>query len=377
VTLSARRPRALVVLGVLAVLTGWATLADGSGTIRVALMESTRTVELQGSDIELRPLPEAAFGGWRTALVRAVWTGTAIDIGGRQASGFRLRSSRPIRLNGREYGATIELVRHATGIAVVNELPLEEYLVGVLRGEASDTWPAEALRAQAIVARTYGAYHRRLGAGRPFHIVASTANQLFAGRVPSGSPLWAAVQETAGQVLHWEGELFPAFYHTESGGHTEDPRLVFAARNMPALRPVVCPFSAGSPHFFWNLDLPLGELSDLLRRHGIDVGRVTTVGVSERTASQRAVAVTLRGTRGAVRVRGHDFRRMVGYDTLRSTLFTVVIDGPTARFSGRGYGHGVGLCQWGARGMGEQGYSARQILTFYYPGATLGLLDER
>jgi stage II sporulation protein D len=363
--------------GILAVLTGWATFADGSGTIRVALVESTRAVELQGSDIELRPLPGAESPGRRTALVRAVWTGTAIEIDGRQASGFRLRSSRPIRLNGREYGATIELMRHGTGMAVINELPLEEYLVGVLRGEASDTWPAEALRAQAIVARTYGAHHRNLGANRPFHIIASTANQLFAGRVPPGSPLWAAVQATAGQVLRWNGELFPAFYHTECGGHTEDPRLVFAARNMPALRPVVCPFSGASPHFAWNLDLPLAELSDLLRRQGIDVGRITAVGISERTASQRAVAVTLRGTRGAVRVRGHDFRRMVGYDTLRSTLFTVVIDGPTARFSGRGYGHGVGLCQWGARAMAEQGYSARQILTFYYPGATPGLLDER
>ncbi|MGH7313471.1 MAG: SpoIID/LytB domain-containing protein, partial [Candidatus Rokuibacteriota bacterium] len=245
--LSARPPRALVVLGALALLSGWATVADGSGTIRVALMVSAQTVELQGSDIELRPLPETELRPWRTVLVRAVWTGTAIDIGGRQAPGFRLRSRRPIRLNGREYGGTIELVRYGTGIAVVNELPLEEYLVGVLRGEASDTWPAEALRAQAIVARTYGAYHRRLGAGRPFHIVASTANQLFAGRVPSGSPLWPAVQETAGQVLRREGGLFPAFYHTECGGHTEDPRLVFAARNMPALRPVACPFSGGSP----------------------------------------------------------------------------------------------------------------------------------
>lgn len=372
-----RRIAARLALAVLAVLAGWATGADASGTIRVALVESAQTVELQGTDIEVRPLAGTLRSGWRTGLVRATSTDSAIAIGRRAARGFHLRSGRPIRLNGREYGGTIELVRHGAGIAVVNELPLEEYLVGVLRGEAGEGWPAEALRAQAIVARTYAAHHRNLGPGRAFHIVASTANQLFAGRVPTGSPLWAAVQETAGQVLRQHGALFPAFYHTECGGHTEDPRLVFAARNMPALQPVVCPFSGASPHFSWQLELPLRELDELLRRQGIDVGRLTTIGVSERTSSRRAAAVTLRGTRGAVRVRGHDFRRMIGYDTLRSTLFTVVIDGPTARFSGRGYGHGVGLCQWGARAMGEQGYSARQILSFYYPGATVGLLDER
>ncbi len=374
---SARRRLILIVLGLLSVLTEGATVAAASGTIRVALVESAQTADLQGSDIELRSLPETDHRAWRATVVRAVWTGSAIDIDGRKAPGFRLRSSRPIRMNGREYGAPIDLVRYGTGFAVVNEIPLEEYLVGVLRGEASETWPPEALRAQAIVARTYGAYHRRLGAGRPFHIIASTANQIFAGRVPSGSPLWGAVQETTGQVLKLDGELFPAFYHTESGGHTEDPRLVFAARNMPALRPVVCPFSVGSPHFYWNLELSLNELNEAVRRHGVDVGRITAVAVSERTASQRAVAVTLKGTRGAVRVRGHDFRRMLGYDTLKSTLFTVVTDGPTVRFAGRGYGHGVGLCQAGARGMAEQGYSARQILTFYYPTATLGLLGER
>jgi stage II sporulation protein D len=261
-------------------------------------------------------------------------------------------------------------------MAVVNELPLEDYLVGVLRAEASDTWPTEALRAQAIVARTYSAHHRLIGGGRPYHVVASTANQLFAGRVPSGSPLWAAAHDTAGLVLRLDGGVFPAFYHTECGGHTEDPRLVFAARNMPALRGVVCPFSAG-PHYSWTLDLALADLSDLLRRQGIDLGRVTTMEVTERTPSARAVAVTLRGTRGAARLRGQDFRLIVGYDTLKSTLFSVAIDGQTARFAGRGYGHGVGFCQWGARVMAEQGHSARRILAFYYPDATLGPLRER
>jgi stage II sporulation protein D len=260
-------------------------------------------------------------------------------------------------------------------LTLVNEIPLEEYLVGVLRAETGDRWPAEALRAQAIAARTYAAYQRQLNQAKPYHITASTAHQLFFGRVAATSPAWDAVRDTAGQVLRWEGDLFPAFYHTDSGGFTEDPRTVFAARSMPGLASVRCPFSMGSPHFYWSLDLKLADLSDVLRNHDAGVGAVTGIEVTDRTASLRATVVTVRGSERVVRLRGNDFRRMVGYDALKSTLFAVTLDGDVARFSGRGYGHGVGLCQWGARGMAEQGYRARQILEFYYPGTTFGSLD--
>jgi stage II sporulation protein D len=371
------------VLALLAVLTGPASASDA---IRVALQESVRLTEVRGTDIEISALPAGAPGEldrcgdcarWRADVVRAVWAGSAIEIAGQRAAAVRLRSERPMRLGGREYGPVVDLMTNGEGIAVVNELPLEEYLAGVVRAELGEAWPLEALRAQAIVARTYAAYRRIISAGRPYHITASTAHQQYAGRVPPSSPIWGAVRETAGQVLRWEGELFPAFYHTESGGYTEDPRTVFAARNMPALKPVVCQFSAGSPHFYWTLDLRLAQLSELLRRNGTDVGTVRAIEVTERTPSLRATLVTVRGTHGVVRLRGNDFRRIVGYDTLKSTLFAVAVDRELARFTGRGYGHGVGLCQWGAKGMAEQGYPARKILEFYYPGATLGLLDGR
>ena len=366
--------RALI--AALALLVGSPESLGTGETIRVALVEQTRSIELRG-DLEV-----TGFGGCdrcvkivaRTDLVRAVPAAGGIEIGRRQAATFRIRSDRPIRMNGRDYTDTLELVRNGEGLAVVNELPLEDYVVGVVRAEMGDRWPGEALRAQAIVARTYAAYQRVLNAAKPYHIVASVAHQQFAGHVPRSSPAWAAVSETAGQVLRWEGELFPAFYHTESGGYTEDPRTVFAARNMPALRPVRCEFSAGSPHFYWNLDVKLTDLTEIMRRNDVAVGAVTAVDVTERTASLRASVVTVRGSRGSVRLRGNDFRRMVGYDTLKSTLFAVAIEGDVARFSGRGYGHGVGMCQWGAKGMADQGYTARQILEYYYPGAVLGPL---
>jgi stage II sporulation protein D len=355
-----------------------ASSAVAADTIRVAILEQARVVELKGADLEV-----TGFAGCcvklaaRTDAVRAVPASAGIEADGRQATSFRVRSERPIRINGQEYGDTLELIRNGDGIAVVNELPLEDYVAGVLRAEMGDRWPVEALRAQAIVARTYAAYQRMISAGKAYHIVASVAHQMFAGRPPRTSPAWAAVSDTAGQVLRWEGELFPAFYHAESGGFTEDPRTVFAARNMPALKAVRCEFSAGSPHFYWNLDLRLSDLTEVMRKNDVPVGAVTAIDVDERTASLRATVVTVRGTRGSARLRGNDFRRMVGYEALRSTLFAVVIDGEVARFSGRGYGHGVGMCQWGAKGMAEQGYSAKQILEYFYPGTVLGGLNAR
>ena len=366
---------------VLALTATAASAASGPGTIRVALVEGARVVELRGADIlvtEAGGCETCALRPWHADLVRAVTAGVAVEIDGRRATAFQLTSDRPIRLNGRDYGGRLAVIRSGEGLlTVVNEVPLEDYLAGVLRAESNERWPQEALRAQAIVSRTYAAYHRMINAEKPYHIVASTAHQQFAGVVATTSPVWAAVQETRGQVLRWEGELFPAFYHTNSGGYTEDPRTVFTTRNMPGLPPVVCPLATGSPHFQWSLDLRLADLGEALRRNGVGVGVVRSIEVTERTATLRATVVTVRGTTGTQRLRGNDLRRIVGYDTLKSTLFAVAVDGELARFAGRGYGHGVGMCQWGAKGMAEQGSTAREIVAFFYRGARLGTLSDR
>jgi stage II sporulation protein D len=308
--------------------------------------------------------------------IRVTQRNGGIEVSGRRAAGLKLRPARgrALRLNGREYPGTIEVLKNGNGLVVVNELPLEEYLAGAMKAEASDKWPMEMLKAQAIVARTYAAYHRQLNQAKPYHIIASTAHQQYAGRVDPVSPAWAAVNETRGQVLLWEGELFPAFYHTDSGGHTEEPRLVFAGNNLPALPAVRVEFFSGSPHFYWNLDLRLTDLAALLRKGGVSVGTIRRLEVVERSPSLRVARLTVHGDRGSATLRGNDFRRLVGYDTLKSTLFAVAVDGEVARFSGRGYGHGVGMDQWSAKAMAEQGYTARQILDYYYAGATLSAL---
>jgi stage II sporulation protein D len=322
-------------------------------------------------DLSGRPLSEEPV-----AFLRVLRHEAALEWRGQRLAGMRVSpaGSAPLRFQQRLYPGVIDVVGGPEGPIVVNQLPLEEYLVGAVKAEAGDKMPVEMLKAQAIVARTYAAYHRRLNAAKPYHLIAGTANQQYAGRVSADSPAWTATRDTEGLVLLWEGDLFPAFYHTDSGGHTEDPRVVFAANNMPALRPVRVEFPSQSPHHAWSLDVALSDLANALRRGGVSVGTITALRVLERSVSLRVSRIAVQGTRGSATLRGNEFRRLIGYDTLKSTLFAVSVDHASARFVGRGYGHGVGLDQWSAKTMAEQGYTAEQIVRYYYPGATLATL---
>ena len=344
--------------------------------IRVGLAEGLATVEIGGGPMLIQDLSGRALAEEPITWLRVLRRDGTLEWRGQRLTGLRVSPAggNTLRFQQRPYPGVLEILLGPEGLMVVNQLPLEEYLVGAVKAEAGDKWPLEMLKAQAIVARTYAAYHRRLNAAKPYHLVSSTANQQYAGQVAETSPAWSAVRETEGQILLWEGDLFPAFYHTDSGGYTEDPRAVFAASNMPALPPVRVEFPSASPHHAWILDVPLADLAAALRRGGVSVGSIVGLRVVERSASLRVSRIAVDGTRGTTTLRGNDLRRLVGYDTLKSTLFAVSVDRAYARFAGRGYGHGVGLDQWSAKTMAEQGYTARQIALYYYPGATLSSL---
>ena len=348
----------------------------GASDIRVGLAEGLATVEIGGGPMLIQDLSGRALAEEPITWLRVLRRDGALEWRGQRLTGLRVSPAggNTLRFQQRPYPGVLEILLGPEGLMVVNQLPLEEYLVGAVKAEAGDKWPLEMLKAQAIVARTYAAYHRRLNAAKPYHLVSSTANQQYAGQVAETSPAWSAVRETEGQILLWEGDLFPAFYHTDSGGYTEDPRAVFAASNMPALPPVRVEFPSASPHHAWILDVPLADLAAALRRGGVSVGSIVGLRVVERSASLRVSRIAVDGTRGTATLRGNDLRRLVGYDTLKSTLFAVSVDRAYARFAGRGYGHGVGLDQWSAKTMAEQGYTARQIALYYYPGATLSSL---
>ena len=258
-----------------------------------------------------------------------------VEVLGRSASAVRLVPMIGVlKVNKREYPGALEIVPSGENLVVINELPLEDYLAGAVKAEAGDKMPMEMLKAQAIVARTYAAYHRQLNESKPYHIVASTAHQQYLGHVPDDSPVWTAVRETEGRVMLLGGALFPAFYHTDSGGHTEDPRVVFGTAQYAARSSRCAWISPRSRPIRVEARRSLSELGALLLKHGISVGRVVALEVLERSSSLRVTYIAVRGLKGTATLRGNDLRRLVGYDTLKSTLFAVAVDGPIARLPG-------------------------------------------
>lgn len=270
----------------------------------------------------------------------------------------------------RAYRGVIELRRTPSGrLTAINELDLEEYLYGVLKREVDPVWPAEALKAQAVAARTLALYSLNHFASEGYDVRATTESQVYDGMTAEDPRTTAAVDETRGEIMTYQGRPIFAAYHSDSGGHTESSELVWGG-SYPYLRAVSDPFSAGAPNHTWVVRMDLTAFENRLRSTGRGVANVTAIEVTEATPSGRAALLRVDGGHGTLFLKGAELRAVLGA-SLRSTLFTVRLvqeDPPYIEFLGRGYGHGVGLSQWGARGLAEAGRQYREILSYYYSG---------
>ncbi len=263
-------------------------------------------------------------------------------------------------------------------LSPINEVHLEDYLACALPGEMPFWWPREALAAQAVIARTFALAGRGRHAREGFDLCDLTHCQVYRGRADERPPARAAVVMTRGVTLRWQGKLSDALYHSTCGGRTASAGEIWPHRPPSGyLKPVSdAGFCRESPHFRWSQTLDADRLAEALA-----ADQRTAVG-----SRVRSVRVLQRGQTGHVtrlRVAGDRTRdldaelfwtavcRKLGWGKLKSTAFTVTPVPGGFRFDGRGLGHGVGLCQWGARGMAESGYTWRQILGHYYPGVQI------
>jgi stage II sporulation protein D len=329
--------------------------------------------------------------------------------------------------------------------------------------EMSADWPFEALKAQAILARTWAVRNRGRSASRGYDFDASENSQVYRGLNAETPRTDRAISDTKGAILTWEGKPAEIFYHSDSGGATADASHVWGG-NVPYLkvRPEIVSYA--SPNATWQLSLSAGQISSLLQKMGKSVGSVTSFEVSQRDSAGRAIMLRIAGDRGTAEVKAHSFRMAAGSRVVRSTNFTVSANGaapadapqadnpqpaavqttpaPTAFakgadplvemiksdvfttaelldilknpskkqeyiaigyerlaggapqkteetpkqetpkprvaaeahfvLSGKGWGHGVGMSQWGAKAMAEQGMNFQEILSHYFPGTKIG-----
>jgi len=231
----------------------------------------------------------------------------------------------------------------------------------------------EAVKAQAVSSRTYALYQlgvRQAGGSSAIYDVESTVmDQVYLG-ARGGDRARRAVEETKGEVLKYHGELFKSFFSSSCGGMTESAINVWGEKGrFPLIKDRYC---ERSPNNTWTYSVPRQELSARLNSAGFAVGRIESVQVERRDKNPRAATLVI-GTGGqTLFLQGSDFRKAMGFDKIKSTWFDARLEGERVTFSGHGYGHGVGMCQWGAKGMADEGKTYREILKFYYPGARIG-----
>ena len=277
----------------------------------------------------------------------------------------------PYTLGDCAYAGKLNL-RRGDGMAyVVNDVDLETYVKGVLPAEMFSKWPAEALKAQAVAARTYAVFSACYHAQDFYHVVSTTASQVYKGagvRVPSTD---AAVDATKGEILHYGNEIFPAYFHSTCGGHTSSVNEVWDQNPFPTLTGVYCPFCADSPHYRWQNAVSCAEVSTRLMKNGYSDETIKNIEIARDDGAGRVTWLRLIGMSETTVFRANDIRIFVLPDILKSTFFTITSDGTTFHIHGFGWGHGVGLCQWGARKMAEDGYDYRAILGFYYQSSRL------
>jgi stage II sporulation protein D len=305
-----------------------------------------------------------------------------------------------VTVNGKRYRGEVWVIPSKGKVMVVNRLYLEDYLRGVVPLEIGRRQPGEeaAVAAQAVAARSY-AYTHLADASQAYDMVNTVMDQVYGGADAETPISDAAVAATMGLVLTYDGRVVNAPYHSTCGGSTaaasevwrsaDEPYLVPVSDRIPGTDRYYCDIS---PRFHWTRTFTRASLRAALDRYlrsyasgpSGRIGTVQSVAVESHTPTGRVKDLVIRTSRGRYRLRGNDIRfvlRPPGGEILNSTYFSVETkrdgEGTLEQLvvSGAGYGHGIGMCQWGAIGRARAGQDFRTILRTYYPGTVIASMD--
>jgi stage II sporulation protein D len=279
---------------------------------------------------------------------------------------------------GRYRGTLLVRPGDGQGLTVVDELGVEEYLLGVLPHEMEPNWPPEALKAQAVVARTFAFYHLGKYRKSGFDLTSDTRSQVYGGVGAENEVVRRAVSETRGEVLGFKGQLLDVYYHACCGGHTADYGQVWGGGAAPApLRGVKDRYCPRSPLGRWTVLISKADALAALQSRRMIGGKLKSFRLGRRDSAGYVRNFLAQIGGEAVVVSAEEFRKQVGPTALRSLrLHSAKLRRQGVQFEGSGSGHGVGLCQWGARIQAEAGRKYETILEYYFPGSTLSVVDE-
>ena len=356
--------------------------ADARDLIRVLILRDISSVKVASEGLNLYDLKSGQpfFKNRKyTSLTFERDAGPRVRLRGQNLSapGFLVEwVGNPLEISSRSYRDQVRVLPGPNrDLWVINVLPLEDYLVGLINFEISSQWPMEAVKAQVIAARTYAFFQRRNRAGEPYDVDSGVSDQVYGGTGKEDARSRRAMEETRGELILHEGNPIFSVYSACCGGKTESGEYMWSA-GFPYLRSMECAYCLDSPHFLWNYSIDGGRLASALGSGTVSGPRVLGVEIEERSPSRRVLRLWIQSENSRRLIPGKDFRRLLGYDQLRSTNFILTEKEGVFQFSGLGWGHGVGFCQWGARGMADAGMDYRTILKSYYQGVEIGKIQR-
>ncbi len=380
----------LLVPLLLVLVSGTVAAQPIEGSVRVRLLEqatpSRATVTAERGPLQVRAgaalLGTLAPG--QSATVERVRDGVAVRFGSvaetvravrfepHRGGHVRLRTER----QNRSYHGALEVDADPSSraaIRLINAVGLKDYVASVVPSEYP--FPEiEGVKAQAVLVRTYALKSR--GKYGDYDLVDHVGSQVYRGIESETPTSRRAADETEGEVLTYHGALIEAVYSSSSGGHTADNDAIWSGGPLPYLRGRQDPYDHAAPDHEWTTDVSRAELHRALSRHY--GGTVTGIEVGERSREGRVRTLRLLGSQPRT-VPANDLRlavnRTFGSRLLRSTFFTMGAHGDRYYFRGRGFGHGVGMSQYGAREQARQGHSHRDILAFYFTDTRLERRD--
>ncbi|MBQ7718892.1 MAG: SpoIID/LytB domain-containing protein [Clostridia bacterium] len=275
-----------------------------------------------------------------------------------------------ITVDGKEYRGFILFKRlSGSDMTVINVLGLEEYLYSVVGKEMYPSWPLEALKAQAVCARTYAKLNAGKHSAYGFDLCSNQDCQVYLGVSQEDKKTITAVRETTGETVRVDGVPAEVFYFSSDGGSTEDSENVWG-RAFSHLKGVKDPYENPdeATKYTWSNTISKSDLTKKLSLKGVKIGDIESIDITKTSRMGRVTELVINGTEGAYTASLEKTRTLLGGDLVYSQHFTVTDDDDTLTFDGRGWGHAVGMSQWGAKAMADKGFDYQDILKFYFTG---------
>ncbi len=291
---------------------------------------------------------------------------------------IKLYSQGKIKIDGNIYPGEIEVFsKDGQTISLVNNVNIETYLYGVVPYEISPSWADEMLKIQAIIARTYTIANLNRHKEDGFDLCSTVHCQVYKGINENMElRIKKAVDSTKGLVVVDKNNehLVQTYYHATCGGATEDVSEVWSkVSSIKSLKGVKCEFCKNSPYYEWNYSFDIEKFVIKLKVNGYNIGdKIKNILVLSKTNHGRIKNLKIVGNKNTVEISGETLRRILGYNNLKSTkIYKIEVKDNKIYFYGKGWGHGVGLCQWGANELTKQGKSFKEVIEYYYPKAKI------